>query len=231
MAEDNDGPFDLLDELLKIETSEDSDFFREENAKLAPLLDEINLIMDQGIRHLVRALLFAAGPEFWEIPSSFSGKHHPPDENQPGGNVLHTKRVVRLITKMCDSQDRDQIERDVAVAAGLLHDLRKGVEWADGTFHYDPMHPYTIDQFFNEVRKNESADEVTIRSTTLQVEEAYLFEIFHAVHCHLGPWSPIPETYPNAALDWVVHFADNIATHLHQIVDDPNDWKPERWQK
>lgn len=229
MANDNDELTDsLLDELLRMEMPEDSDNFRQENEKLAPLLPEINFIMDQGIRFCVRAMLYAAGPEFWEIPSCFSGKYHPPDEHQPGGNVLHTKRVVHIIERLCASQDRDQLERDVAIAAGLLHDLCKGVQWQDGTFHYDPMHPYTVDRFFDVLRSNEDPDEVMSRSTTLQIEETYLFEILHAVHCHLGPWSPIPETYPNTALDWVVHFADHIATNLHKVIDG-DDIKLERW--
>lgn len=227
----SDNPIDLLDELLRTVPNEDTDLFNEENQRLAPLLPEINRIMDQGIRFFTRAMLLAAGAEFWEAPASTSGKHHPPDEHSTGGNVLHTLRVCRLVRIMCDSQDRDQMERDVAMAAALLHDLCKNVVWADGSYHYDVMHPYMVDRMFMRVRAEEDPDTATQQSTTLLCEESFTFEILRAIRCHLGPWSPIPETFPAAALEWVLHFADNIASKLHEVVDDAENVVVERWEK
>lgn len=220
----------LLDELLNITPDEMSDEFAEENAHLAPLIGEINTIVDQGVRLFTRAMLLGAPPIFWIMPSSKSGKYHPPDEHGEGGNVLHTKRVVRMVALMCDAQDREQFERDIAISAAILHDITKFVHREDGESYYDPFHPYTVDKLYNTIRDSESVQEldIVVRSTTLLCDEAYVFEILRAIRCHLGPWSPIPETYPTSSLEWFIHLADNIASHLHEITDE--DLEPKRWK-
>src|SRR4051812_2735855 len=104
---------DLLEELLNADDTGDmtAEEQESENKILSPLLEEINLIHDQTIRIFVRAILVRV-KNFWKIPSSFSGKYHPPDERGPGGNVLHTKRVVRIVQLICDAQERMTIEKD-----------------------------------------------------------------------------------------------------------------------
>ena len=90
----------ILDELLNEDISFKAN--EEEDKLLAPLMDEIDLISNQQIKLFVRSVLLQA-KTFWKIPSSFSGKYHPVDEHGSGGNVLHTKRVVRVAQVISDS--------------------------------------------------------------------------------------------------------------------------------
>ncbi len=99
----------VLDDLLSDKVQATS--LKEEDKVLKPLLDEIDLIVDDAIRSFVRSILYRA-EGFWEIPSSFSGKYHPKDEHGEGGNVLHTKRAVKIARIMCDSYSLPQEDID-----------------------------------------------------------------------------------------------------------------------
>ena len=207
----------LLDQILVDNKKEIID---EENSILSPLLDEINLINDEGIRSFVRSVLLKAGI-FWSIPSSFSGKHHPKDEHGPGGNVLHTKRATRIADTMVDSYSLSSEERDVILAACLIHDVTKGIPAEeDGHFHYDPMHPYTVNQFVTECQKFDKQYGKDSLSSSLFISEDSLQTILRLVRCHLGPWSPVPETFPITYMDYIVHIADNIASKIHEYILD-----------
>lgn len=215
---------DLLDELLSAPADDQSSAdYAQENETLAPLLPEIELIQDQGIRLFVRAMLLRT-PVFWRIPASFSGKFHPPDEHGFAGNVLHTRRVVRIVDLMCTCQERSATERDIMIAAALLHDATKGVEWSEGNTGYDPMHAYTVDRLVYDAlnEDTEHAQDWTL------VDQESVNSILRLIHIHLGPWSPIPETYPVTTLEWSLHMADAIASRLHTIIDG-DEVLLERW--
>lgn len=208
----------ILDELLKDEIAFKTN--EEEDKILAPLLEEINLISNQQIKLFIRSVLFKA-KTFWEIPSSFSGKYHPVDEHGPGGNALHTKRVVKISAILSDSYVLTAEERDIIYAACLIHDVTKGT-FPDGANKdpvYDPMHPYTVGAFIKKCQENDKKYGSDISSSTLFLEEETVQAILRLVRCHLGPWSPVPETIPISYLEMIVHTADNIASKLHNIID------------
>jgi hypothetical protein len=126
----------ILDDILNKE--KDSISIEEEALILKPLIDEINLITDDGIRSFVRSILIRA-TSFWTIPSSFSGKYHPSDEHNQGGNMLHTKRVVRASKVIGDSYSLSSEERDLVYAACLLHDITKGITSKDDEKSFDSL--------------------------------------------------------------------------------------------
>jgi len=209
----------VLDELL-----EEGEVFKpneEEDKVLEPLLSEINLIVDNSIKSFTRSLLLQA-KIFWKIPSSFSGRHHPIDEHGPGGNVLHTKRVVRTAQILSESYSLSVEEKDLLISACLIHDITKGVAAYDGeeeNFFYDPMHPYTVGHYVKKCQENDKKYASESSSSTLFLEEETVQAILRLVRCHLGPWSPVPETYPISFLDMIMHIADNIASKVHTIAD------------
>ena len=207
----------ILDDILKEDTSNQ---ITQEDEYLAPLLGEIGQIDDEGIKSFVRSLLLKAST-FWEIPSSFSGRYHPPDEHGPGGNVLHTKRVVRVAEVISDSYALSIEERDLIIAACLLHDITKGIPSEEvGMFQYDPMHPYTVNKFVSDCIRHDKEYANDSHSSTLFISEENVQSILRLVRCHLGPWSPVPETYPITYMDYIVHLADNIASKVHVIIED-----------
>jgi hypothetical protein len=208
----------ILDELLNEDVSFKPN--EEEDKLLTPLMEEINLISSQQIRLFVRSVLLQA-KTFWKIPSSFSGKYHPADEHDSGGNVLHTKRVVKVSKVICDSYGLLAHEKDIVYAACLLHDVTKGIAHDDSKedFFYDPMHPYTVGAFVKKCQDNDKKYGSESASSTLFLDEETVQSILRLVRCHLGPWSPIPETVPSTYMDMIVHLSDNVASKLHTIVE------------
>ncbi|MDA0345405.1 MAG: HD domain-containing protein, partial [Proteobacteria bacterium] len=179
----------------------------------------------------VRSILLKA-EIFWNIPSSFSGKYHPQDEHGPGGNVLHTKRVVRIADILSESYALSDDEKNVVIAACLLHDVTKGImdNSDELSFQYDPMHPYTVAKFVSNCQMYDKEYGNDSQSSSLFISEESIQTILRLVRCHLGPWSPVPETYPITYLDYIVHIADNIASKLHNIIED-SDLINEKWRK
>ena len=218
----------ILDDILNSE--KDSISSEEENNILAPLEAEISMITDINIKSFVKSILVRAD-SFWEIPSSFSGKYHPLDEHNKGGNVLHTKRVVRAAKVISDSYSLLDEERDIVYAACLLHDLTKGAKSKDDStsFYYDSMHPYTVGDFVKKCQEHDKKFAGESQSSTLFVSEDIVQSILRLVRCHLGPWSPVPETVPITYLDIIVHLSDNMASKLHYLIDGENVIE-ERWK-
>lgn len=217
----------VLDEIIE---SSNKDIEEQEDEFLSPLLEEINLIKNEDIKTFVRSVLLKS-KMFWNVPSSFSGKYHPPDEHNPGGNVLHTKRVVRIANTISDSYSITDEERDLINAACLLHDVTKGVSTDDDdeTFHYDPMHPYTVQKLVENAIKYDKEYGVDGCSTTLFLHEDAVHTIMRLIRCHLGPWSPVPETMPITYMDYIVHLADNIASKIHTYIID-SELINEKWR-
>lgn len=216
-----------LDDLINDDQVSLSEY-EKENYILEPLLGEIDLIEDEPIRSFTRSVLLRAGA-FWDAPSSLSVKFSPPDEHGTGGLILHTKRVVRLTSLMCESFGYLGLERDMVLSAAILHDITKVVQERDEDEpHYDIMYPYTIDRFIKFVRLDDQAHGTDSQSATLYISEDAAMTIMRLIHCHMGPWSPIPETYPVTNLEMLLHLADHIATKLHYIIDG-DDLRMERW--
>lgn len=218
---------DLLDDLLGEETDQS---YEEEDKILTPLLDEIDLIEDPGIMTFIRAVLVRAPAAFWVAPSSFTGNYHPPDERREGGGILHTKRVCRIAREMTVAQDRSQEELDQITAAALIHDITKGTMSESGDIAYDPMHPYTVDAFVAWVRAEDDQRSDESRSSTLWISDDDLATILRLVRCHMGSWSPIPETAPVTSLELTLHLADLLATKLHFMLDG-EDVREYRWME
>lgn len=203
--------------------------FEKENYILEPLLPEINLIQDETIAGFVRSLLVRASL-FWDVPSSISPKYNPPDEHDSHGLILHTKRVVRTVGILAESHGFVQEDKDLLYAAAILHDLTKIIqENPDEEPRFDTMYPYTLDKFIRFVREDDQTYASENQSSTLFIDEDKAFSIMRLVRCHLGPWSPIPETMPISTMEMVLHCADHIASKLHFIVDGPVT-REERWK-
>lgn len=207
----------VLDEILSDKSK--ATFKNEEDIMLAPILKEIEYIFDENIKSFVRSILLRS-KSFWLIPSSFSGKYHPIDEHNEGGNVLHTQRVVRAAKLMCESYSLAKEDTDIVLAACLLHDVTKGI-MIDGedSFHYDPMHPYTVGKLVKICQEDDIKYASESQSSTIFLSEDIVQSILRLVRCHLGPWSPVPETMPITYMDMIVHMADNIASKVHFIID------------
>lgn len=207
----------MLDQFLS-ETNNQTPQFEKENQILEPLLEEIDLIRNEGIRNFTRSVLMKA-EIFWISPSVNNKEAHPPDEYSVGGNVLHTKRVVRICHLLAQAHMIEQSEYNLLIAAALLHDVTKFIEDEDGSFMYDYFHPYTVDKFVHDVKQTDELRGSENESTALYIQEAEVSKILRIIRCHLGIWGAIPETFPVDDLEMILHLADLIASKLHWVVD------------
>lgn len=215
----------LLENLLN---TDGNNYIEDENMILKPLEEEINLIYKTEIRDFVRSILVNA-KSFWYVPSSISEEGgHPPDERAKYGNILHTQRVIRIARMLCSAQERSAYELDIITAAAILHDVTKVLE-LNGEFNIDTMHPYTVDHLTSiAIENDQKYGSFDVRSRPIDIEDKDKAAILRLIRCHMGCWSPIPETYPVTGLDWIMHFADLLATQLPVIIDG-NNIKEWRW--
>lgn len=188
------------------------------------LAEEINLITDPIIKSFVESVLIRASP-FWKSPSTFIPEVHPPDEYSDGGLCLHTKRVVRVAALLISTYDCSQEDFNCLIAAAILHDVTKAIartnnEEIEEVFH-DTMHPYTVDNFINWCRTEDSLNADDSQPNTLLINEEQMYLILRLIRCSHGPWSPIPETIPSSSLEKILHMSDLIASSIHKIVDGP----------
>jgi hypothetical protein len=114
-------------------------------------------IANETIRDLAAAFLRRAHPRFFTAPSSATGAYHPPDEffagpqgdatqapakgKHWGGQVLHVARVCYLTLLIADCWDCSPLERELALAGALTHDIGR---YIDGKTATDPQHDSTV---------------------------------------------------------------------------------------
>jgi hypothetical protein len=191
-----------------------------QDGPLMDLIDEIDTINDATIRSFVKSVLHR-GDAFWYSPSSYIPGHHPPDEMENGGLVLHTKRVVRCALLLTNTFECSPTEQDCLVAAALLHDATKAIwrgDQQEEIFH-DQLHAYTVDTFIQWCKQEDAKNTDASKPNTIDIHDDVLAVILRLIRCSHGEWSAIPETFPITPLEKALHTADFISTNLHLIAD------------
>jgi hypothetical protein len=109
--------------------------------------EEIKKISNTNVQDFLRASVEDFPDYFWISPASLE-KYHYPDERVKGGLVLHVRRVCKLIEAFVIMQELNMWERDVLLAAAILHDsFARGVPPATKGYS-DPFHPlYPSERF------------------------------------------------------------------------------------
>lgn len=160
---------------------------------------ELNLITDEALKNKVEAILQNIPEVMEHKPSSSSGKYHPDFDNTDGGNIKHTKAVVKVAEKLVDGFSSWNFVKlyliaDYVYAACILHDMCKYGTDPDTATHTVHEHPKLAGDL--------------IRSDYPHV--AVLID------SHMGKWNtskysnvtlPVPETF----MQIIVHIADCIA--------------------
>lgn len=160
----------------------------------------ISRIEDKQIRAFVAKAVRSSPKYFWTASSSTSGKHHPVDEHGVGGLVLHTVRVFNvaesLIPSLISCTTFGAGNPDVIRAGAILHDIRRYGLQDEAEAFTNKDHP-------------ELAAKV-IREMDAVFPQKRL--IAFCVERHMGRWGQI---LPNSTDEWLVHFADTIATKYY----------------
>ena len=173
------------------------------NAEL--LRRELNLIKNEALRGKVEEILRSI-PECMEHkPSSSSGKYHPEFDRVDGGNINHTKAVVKVAEILMDATDYFADAEtykevfDSVIAACILHDMMKYGTDPDEAEHTVSNHPILAAKLI----------------------EDYDPKIAGLIECHMGKWNGIKNEQrevvgympkPGNLLEVIVHFADLIAS-------------------
>lgn len=95
---------------------------------------QLKKIKDEEIKNFVKRALDNAPEEFWIIPCSMTGKHHPLENQGEGGNIRHLIKCMLIAEKLCDYFQLAERDRDVVYASIILHDIKKhGEPWQEKT--------------------------------------------------------------------------------------------------
>jgi HD domain len=173
--------------------------------EIPTLESEIEGIQDEAIKALTKAVLLKVPDYNWTLPSSSTGKYHPMRDRAAYGNTYHTKDVVKFALVIADSKgyyigaekEGDRLMVDKVRCAAILHDCAKYGLAKYHTQYTLNDHPAIAADLIEVVRQN----------FPLGLDG---IDIAQAVRRHTGRWgNPKPET----ELDWIIHLADNIASH------------------
>lgn len=163
---------------------------------------ELKLIDNSGIRRIVETTLQFAPDYFWTAPSSSSGKYHPIDELWEGGLVIHVKKAVKIGYDLCRAFDLSLINRDVVVAALILHDICK-FGYPENTGHLVNGHGYLV---ANVMRK--------AKVISGEVPTDDIIQILNLISTYMGKWD-VPYECPEEKMRLIFHLADYIASRRY----------------
>jgi 23S rRNA maturation-related 3'-5' exoribonuclease YhaM len=152
----------------------------------------IKQIKDKTIRCKVLDAVEDLPEYFWKVPASSTGKYHPKFSLGEGGLVRHTSFAVELAIELFNITKFTDFEKDIIIAALILHDGRKhGLEESEHTKkdHADIQADYLV-KFWEEYFEGRN-------------------EIIACIRCHMGIWGNIK---PETVLERFVHHCDYIAS-------------------
>ncbi len=149
-------------------------------------------IQNPSLQVFVLTVLSKLPLTFWQREAS--RKHHHPDEQAEGGNVLHQLRVAALADLMAEVCNLKQLDRDLLRAAALLHDCcRHGL---DGT------EQYTVKDHANLVR--EFIERQGLKSV-------WTNSVCEIIETHMSRWGVPPYT-PQISPRDILILADYVAS-------------------
>lgn len=184
----------------------------------------IDIIQDPDIQDLVRMLLETAPPEFYTDPCSSTGRHHPPEDQQVGGILIHTKKAVQVALSLMRFYGLDPnrperkeywLLRDQIIAAVILHDLYKnGIPWGEST------HPEHGDIAAKELEKLALARTILPKQCTDFIADL--------VRYHMGQWAK-PSSNMAIVIANIPKIASESVLIAHLIVQTADFWASRKW--
>ena len=113
--------------------------------------------------------------DFWMVPTSSSGRYHPPESNlTPMGLMVHNIKACTIAKGLMKFFGVDeQIDRDIVIGAILLHDSYKG-GWTDAWDAMIPEHGYIAVSYL----------------AKLDLEPDYVkIKLLKAIETHMSRWA------------------------------------------
>lgn len=165
---------------------------------------EFKLIARKYVKDFVKACINDA-PDyvFEDCPSSSSGKYHPIEELGPDGTLLHTRKVVAAAYDYTRALDCEQ-NRDLVVAAAILHDLAKQGLITKG--HTVKEHPQIMAELMRSVYERGFVDKIPQQDFAV---------MYNAVFFHYGLWTDkryVKPMYQYSPEELCVYLSDYIVS-------------------
>lgn len=148
--------------------------------KIENFRKELNLIVDPKIKDWTEKTLEVVRDAFWRIPASSTGKYHPQCTNKDGGLIIHVKRVVYLADRLTFAWNIKEQNRDIVIAACILHDIAKTGKDSGAYIDY-VNHPINAADIFKKTIGLLPKDETP---------EDSMFKISQCIKYHMGLWTP-----------------------------------------
>lgn len=191
--------------------------------KVAVFAEELSLIQDKDIRSFTEKCILRTPDYFYTVPASSTGKYHPEYSLGEGGLIRHTKALVYLAKELLSLEYNKQrftaLERDMIIAAGILHDSFK---------HGDTEQQYSIAN-----HPVVAADHILEWAD--ENEREFAKTISDCVKSHMGEFNQDYRTKkeimpkPQTDIEMFVHECDYLASRKPLIVKfekpyNPNDY-------
>jgi hypothetical protein len=221
---------DLFEGFLKDQGSVEKQFIKE---RTKPLMSELNLISDKGLREII-ALLLAKSDYFWTSPVAAVEDMSPPDEYEPGGLVKHVKRVTRAAFFIASSQIMEEEDIMILISAALLHAVAYPLAHNDTPGMpqvYNDYYAIAVDKYVQDTLEI-SMHKGMLTENSFMEEQRYnilIEKIVRLIHCCEGVFSPISEVVPETSLEIMMASAKIVGKSIHVIVDGP-DVISDRWE-
>ena len=145
----------------------------------------LSLVVSPSLRAKARKLWNNAPAYFFHDAASSSGKYHPSFDLGDGGVMRHSLLVAYFAHEIATAWGMSQKEIDLAVIAGLIHDMwKRGFE---GGEHTAFEHPLYAAQYVREMFPGDADMEL----------------VAQAIESHMGKWNtskysdavlPVPQT-------------------------------------
>jgi len=166
------------------------------------LKNELIHFTDSGIQRFVDSCIEDFPEYFWKAPASGTGKYHDEEENQEGGLVTHTRRVIRVVEELANFYALNFWETDILRAAAILHDsFCKGLNGKTENINTDVFHPLYVRFSFPFIGYAERF-----------IDEKVYEEIMLCVEAHSGRWSVSKALNIDKKLPNIFKIADYIAS-------------------
>ena len=165
---------------------------------------ELSYIKNDSTRASVREFIDKYVPDyFFHVAASSTGKYHPEYATGEGGLLRHTQAAVRIAAGMFAITKFNDTERDIIIAALILHDsFKHGRLYTKYTCADHPVIAY--------------------REVLEYMQNCpYYTEIADAIHSHMGQWNRDYKTKreimpkPQTAIQKYVHTCDYLASRKY----------------
>jgi len=204
-SEDSKSLTELLNGPINLVAGEDIDYIYtpadlQKNA--TELQKIIASIQNQNIRIFVSCCL---DNRFYECPAAIR-RHH----EYTGGLCEHTLETVRVVLHLIDIIPRMKINRDIAIAGAVLHDVGK-------IFCFDKINSTYVPNDTYNLIEHITMGIMHIDQYKDLLTDSQLLQIRHIIQSHHGIYGDV---VPLTAEAWVVNEADGASSRMRSILDD-----------